>query len=156
VPTAEWDSLAPKIQKCTHCVDRISQPAPSARNGQALTQIEGQQFLERIGVPACVKACPADALRFGEREEMLAEARKRISSRPGRYVDHIYGEKEAGGTTVLYLAGVPFSSLGFPDVGEKAFPTWTATALKAVPPAVLALGAVLGASYTKFKNRVSS
>ena len=28
VPTAEWDSLAPKIQKCTHCADRADQPAP--------------------------------------------------------------------------------------------------------------------------------
>ena len=156
VPTAEWDSLAPKIQKCTHCADRVSQPAPIQFNGQKASDYETKRFLDSIATPACVKACPADALRFGEREEMLAEARKRISARPGRYVDHIYGEKEAGGTSVLYLAGVPFSSLGFPDVGEKAFPTWTSAALKLVPPAVLALGAVLGAAYTRFKNRVSS
>ena len=34
VPTAEWDSLAPKIQKCTHCDDRGDQPIPLARNGK--------------------------------------------------------------------------------------------------------------------------
>jgi len=156
VPTAEWDSLAPKIQKCTHCTDRVSQPAPVAFNGQKASEYETKRFLDSITTPACVKACPADALRFGEREELLAEAKKRIAARPERYVDHVYGEKEAGGTSVLYLAGVPFASLGFPDVGEKAFPSWTSAALKAVPPAVLALGAILGAAYTRFKNRAAA
>jgi formate dehydrogenase iron-sulfur subunit len=156
VPTAEWDSLAPKIQKCTHCADRTGQPPPVSFNGQSLAQEGISQFLERIGVPACVKACPADALRFGEREEMLAEAKRRMAARPERYVDHIYGEKEAGGTSVLYLSAVPFADLGFPELSEKPYPSYTRLALKLVPPAVLALGAVLGAAYTRFKNRSSA
>ena len=82
VPTAEWDSLAPKIQKCTHCADRVDQPVPDARNGLALTMPESSFFRENIVVPACVKACPADALRFGERNEMLKVARDRISTQP--------------------------------------------------------------------------
>ena len=90
VPTAEWDSLAPKIQKCTHCDDRSDQPLALARNGQSLTEEENKRYRENIVVPACVKACPADCLRFGEREEMLQEARSRISKRPDKYVDHIY------------------------------------------------------------------
>ena len=52
---------------------------------------------------------------FGERNQMLTEAHKRISSHPDKYVDHIYGEKEAGGTSVLYLSSVPFVKLGFPE-----------------------------------------
>ena len=115
VPTTEWDTLTPKISKCTHCSDRADQPRPLQRNGQALTQIENQAIQRRIATPACVKACPADALRFGEREQMLTEAHNRISSRPDKYVDHVYGEKEAGGTSVLYLSSVPFEKLGFPS-----------------------------------------
>ena len=122
VPTAEWDSLAPKIQKCTHCADRADQPLPLARNGQALTPEESKQYRANVVVPACVKACPADALQFGDREDILNEARARISDQPEKYVDHIYGEKEAGGTSVLYLSSVPFEKLGFPDVGTKAYP----------------------------------
>ncbi|HEY7863878.1 MAG TPA: NrfD/PsrC family molybdoenzyme membrane anchor subunit, partial [Thermoanaerobaculia bacterium] len=155
VPTAEWDKRAPKIEKCTHCADRTDQPLPTVRNDIALDPGESSRFLKTIAVPACVKACPADALVYGEREEMLTEARRRIAARPERYVDHIYGEKEAGGTSVLYLASVPFASLGFPQVGEKSYAGLTKTALKLVPPAVLALGALLAASYMRFKKRAS-
>ena len=156
VPTAEWDSLAPKIQKCTHCADRLDQPLPLARNGQELTADESQAFRADIVVPACVKACPADALRFGEREEILQEARKRISNRPEKYINHIYGENEAGGTSVLYLASVPFEKIGFPALGDKAYPAVSRAALHAVPPAVLAVGALLGGIYSFFKRRTAA
>ena len=156
VPTAEWDSLAPKIQKCTHCADRSDQPLPLSRNGRPLGEQERKQYRENITVPACVKACPADALSFGDREGMLEEARHRISDHPDKYVNHIYGEQEAGGTSVLYLSAVPFEKLGFPDVGTRSFPAFTKRALHAVPPAVLAMGALLGSTYAWFRRRRSA
>ena len=154
VPTAEWDKLAPKIQKCTHCADRADQPVPAAFNGQSASDYERKRFLDTITTPACVKACPADALRYGTRDEMLALAKKRMTDRPGKYVDQIYGEKELGGTSVLYLSAVPFEKLGFPKFGEKPFPRFTAAALGAVPPAVMAIGAFLGATYAFFRKRM--
>jgi formate dehydrogenase iron-sulfur subunit len=153
VPTAEWDSLGPKIQKCTHCADRSEQLPPLSRNGQALTHEQTTEYSEKMPVPACVKACPADALFFGERGQMLQMARNRISDHPDKYVDHIYGEEEAGGTSVLYLSSVPFDKLGFPDVGKKPYPRLSKMALHAVPPAVIALGVLLGSTYTLLKRR---
>jgi formate dehydrogenase iron-sulfur subunit len=155
VPTAEWDSLAPKIQKCTHCADRSDQPVPLARNGQPLGNEEKKRFQESISTPACVKACPADCLRFGTRDEMLQEARSRISGHPEKYVDHIYGEKEAGGTSVLYLSSVPFEKIGFPDVDKKPYSAFSSMAIHAVPPTVIALGALLGGIYTLIKRRMA-
>jgi formate dehydrogenase iron-sulfur subunit len=155
VPSTDWDSHAPKIHKCTHCADRCDQPAPASRNGVALTAAESREFSDTIAVPACVKACPADALRYGDRDDMLAEARKRIAARPDKYVDHIYGEHEAGGTSVLYLSSVPFEKLGFADVGTKAYPAYSKTALHAVPPAVMAVGALLGGTYAFLKRRAA-
>jgi formate dehydrogenase iron-sulfur subunit len=156
VPTAEWDSLAPKISKCTHCADRCDQPVPSMRNGVALTSDEGKRYQASIQTPACVKACPADALNYGTREDMLKEANRRIAARPDKYVNHIYGEKEAGGTSVLYLSSVPFEKLGFPTLPDEPIPAKSAVALGAVPPAVMVIGALLGTTYAFFKRRTSA
>jgi formate dehydrogenase iron-sulfur subunit len=128
---------------------------PLARNGQPLAEEEKKRFQESISTPACVKACPADCLRFGTRDEMLQEARNRISGHPEKYVDHIYGEKEAGGTSVLYLSSVPFDKIGFPDVDKKPYPAFSRMAIHAVPPTVIALGALLGGIYTLIKRRMA-
>src|SRR5262249_60979189 len=81
------------------------------------------------------------------------EAHRRIEHRPGRYVDHVYGEKEAGGTSVLYVSAVPFEKLGFPVLGPEPVPVHASKALKMVAPAVIALGALLGGAAKVFKRR---
>jgi formate dehydrogenase iron-sulfur subunit len=153
VPTAQWDSLAPKIRKCTMCADRAAQPAPAERNGQPLSDEDRKRFAAAHAIPACVKQCPAGALAFGDRDALVKEARARIAAAPGRYVDHVYGEKEAGGTAVLYLASVPFAQLGLPAVGNEPYPKYSKVALGAVPPAVIGVGTALGATYALTKRR---
>jgi formate dehydrogenase iron-sulfur subunit len=112
MPKFEYNSANPKIQKCRMCWERVK---------------EGQ-------LPACVENCPAEALTFGKRSEMLAEARRRIVEDSGTYVDHIYGEHEVGGTGFLYLSAVPFEQLGFrTDLGSEAYPKLTQDFLYGVP-----------------------
>jgi hypothetical protein len=60
-----------------------------------------------------------EAITFGRRSTLLKLARKRIKSDPGSYVDRIYGEHEAGGTSWLYLSGVPFERIGFIEVPHR-------------------------------------
>ncbi len=153
VPTAEWDSLAPRIHKCDMCHERLRLSPPSELNGQPLPAEEAGRLAALSSLPACVKTCPAGALQFGEREALLAEAKERIRKNPGKYVDHVYGEREAGGTNVLYLSPVPFAKLGFPEVGTEPYPRYSKVALGAVPPAVVGVGAVLGGAYALQKRK---
>ncbi|MFH0938750.1 MAG: 4Fe-4S dicluster domain-containing protein [Planctomycetota bacterium] len=148
-PTAEWDSLAPKIRKCTGCLERSLSPSiPEVINGQAADKSSLNRYQQAQTIPACVKACPTGCLLFGERDALLVEAHRRIKETPTRYVDHVYGEKEVGGTGALYLSSVPFAERGFrTDLGDRGYPKYSEAALKAVAPAVVGLGAVLGGVY---------
>jgi len=93
IPAFRYDSaFQAKIMKCNFCFDsRLSKHKP----------------------PACVEACPMEALTFGYRNELLRVARKRLRDAPGKYEKTIYGEFEAGGTSWLYISPVPFEQAGF-------------------------------------------
>jgi Fe-S-cluster-containing dehydrogenase component len=99
VPAYEYtDPLTPQVRKCTFCYERVSE--------------EGK-------VPACVEICPTQCLVFGRRSELLDIAHRRIAEAGGRYVDHVYGEREVGGASWLYLSSAPFTELGFPRLDDK-------------------------------------
>jgi formate dehydrogenase iron-sulfur subunit len=116
IPTFEYDSpLTPRIMKCTMCHPRL---------------LEGK-------LPGCVEACPTEALAFGKRDLLIKTARERIRRFPTRYVDHIYGEHEMGGTNWLYLSAVPFEKLEMrTDLGDVPAPELTSGALGTVPMVV--------------------
>ena len=121
IPKYEWDKPVPWIRKCTFCADR---------------QDEGLS-------PACVTACPTGALEFGDREDLIAEARERITAAPDKYVDHIYGEKEIGGTSWLYLSPVPFEKLELPTLGSEPVTVDVQRAMGAVPPVLIGVAAAM-------------
>jgi Fe-S-cluster-containing dehydrogenase component len=101
VPAFEFEeALKPDVVKCDFCFSRTK---------------EGK-------LPACVETCPVEALTYGPRTELINVARERIRRYPERYVRHIYGENEAGGTSWMYLASKEFASLGLPNVGTHAMP----------------------------------
>ena len=124
VPRYEWSKLVPFVKKCDMCFERQSQGQP----------------------PACVAACPAGASIAGERDQILEEAKRRIIL-DSRYVKRVYGEQEAGGTSVLFISDVPFEKLGFVAAPQHAMPVLTANALGDVPVVVLVGGAMLSGLY---------
>ena len=122
IPRYEWESAVPLVRKCTMCFPRIS----------------------RGELPACVEACEQQATVFGARADLLAEAQRRIRSDPGRYVDKVVGEKELGGTSVLYISDIDLSFLlNRPDLNDRPLPELTWAALSKVPPMILGVGGLM-------------
>jgi Fe-S-cluster-containing dehydrogenase component len=133
IPTYEYDkALAPRVMKCTLCYPRI---------------VKGL-------LPGCVQDCPTEALTYGKRNDLLKIARDRIRRFPDRYVDHVYGENEMGGTSWLYLSSVPFKAIGMrDDLGTTPAPKLTAGALNGVPIVVGLWPVLLTGIYAMSKRK---
>lgn len=128
VPTFEWDKTFGRVQKCDFCVERTSQGKPTA----------------------CAEVCPVGTLTFGKRGELLQEAWRRIGSQTYKYVPHVYGETEVGGTSVMYLSDVPFEELGFrTGLPTTPLPEYTWEITRLLPPVAAGLGATVIALYLR-------
>ncbi len=119
VPRFTYDSPKPVISKCQLCKHRFADGKYSA----------------------CAEVCPTGATLFGKVKDLKVEIARRRALTPGtlttyprgridgtdtyqgpagKYVDHVYGEKEIGGTQVLHLSGVPFELLDKPALPDLA------------------------------------
>ncbi|MGC3997072.1 MAG: hydrogenase 2 operon protein HybA [Anaeromyxobacter sp.] len=109
VPKFEWTDAFPLIQKCELCSHRRDKSKPAGD-------------IYAVANPGCCEICPRAAVIYGKRVDLMAEAKRRLAAEPEKYNGEIYGEKEGGGTQVLYLApkGVSFAELGMPTLPEEA------------------------------------
>ncbi|MET0105289.1 MAG: hydrogenase 2 operon protein HybA [Sedimenticola sp.] len=124
VPQFEYDNPFGQIQKCQMC-------------NQA-----GVERIDKGQMTGCAEVCPTGATLFGTREALMEEAKRRMTLKPGEiynyprgdvskpysthekavpgYLQHIWGEKEAGGTNVLHISSIPFGKLGMPPLEERS------------------------------------
>jgi Fe-S-cluster-containing dehydrogenase component len=122
VPRFTYDQTFPHISKCQLCKHRMA---------------EGKYA-------ACAEVCPTGATLYGPVKELKKEIARRKSLQPGTetefprgsigsndtyvapvgtYINHVWGEKEIGGTQVLHLSAVPFEKLDknpLPDVAPAS------------------------------------
>jgi formate dehydrogenase iron-sulfur subunit len=99
IPAYEYgEPLTPRVRKCELCADRTT---------------DGHR-------PACVEICPVEAMTYGKRDGLIELAHERIARHPDRYIDHVYGETEGGGTSWLYIADRPFEAFGLPALGPRS------------------------------------
>jgi len=152
IPKFEFDNPFPKIVKCELCM----------------------HVQEKGGIPGCCEFCPTGASLSGNVSDLLVEAKRRMALKEGDeyqyplhsldsgevqirpakdYVQHIYGEKETGGTQYLLLSGVPFEKLGLPDLPDFAMSAKSETMQHALYKGLIAPIALLGGfSYMAYKN----
>lgn len=156
IPKFQWEKPFPEIVKCQMCSHRVSQGK----------------------IPACSSECPTGATLFGPVADLLKETERRLSMTPGshqnfpvssfssgktatrrvpKYISHVYGKKEIGGTQVMFLSGVPFERLWLPDLPEKSYvsvsETIQHTVYKGMAAPLLLLG---GLVYAVVRTRPSS
>ncbi|MBI4985943.1 MAG: hydrogenase 2 operon protein HybA [Rhodocyclales bacterium] len=153
IPKFQYDSPTGKIGKCELCRERYKDGHYSA----------------------CAEVCPTGATLFGKSSDLLAEAKRRLALKPGsltkvprgklggadqsyegqvgKYLQHVYGEKEYGGTQVLKLSGVPFEKLGLPNLPEDAAAAMSETIQHTLYGNLIMPFAVLGAmTYVAKRN----
>lgn len=132
VPKYQWDRAVPVVGKCVMCASRLREGKPTA----------------------CATVCPTGATVYGDRDQLVAEARSRMATNPGRYVDHIYGLHEVGGTSVLMLSSVPFGQLGLrTNLPTEGLPHTTWRVLSKIPDIVLLGGSLLYGIWWITKRR---
>ena len=99
------------MKKCLLCYDKVKQN----------------------DIPACVEACPNNAILYGKRKDLLQYARKIIKTKSNKYLNHIWGEKEYGGTSVLYISDVDLVKMGWPKHATVAIPHLTEPLIEKTP-----------------------
>jgi len=134
IPRYSWEDRVPYVQKCNLCYERV--------------KYEGK-------LPACVEACPTEATIFGEREDLLREARRRLATEPGKYVQQIWGEREVGGTSVLYISDVDLelTDLETKFRDETPVPLRTFKVLHHMPEVFVEMAVVMGGIYWVIERR---
>jgi Fe-S-cluster-containing dehydrogenase component len=120
IPKFEWEDPYPEIVKCQLC----------------------KHLIKDGGMPACCSSCPTGASLYGPVSDLLEETRRRMQMEPGeeyrfpvssigsgkthtskapKYVRHVYGQEELGGTQVMYMSAVPFEKFGLPTFPKESF-----------------------------------
>jgi Fe-S-cluster-containing dehydrogenase component len=153
IPKFQYDSPTGKIGKCELCRHRYKDGHYSA----------------------CAEVCPTGATFYGRTSDLLLEAKRRIALKPGsvtryprgkvggpdqsyegtvaKYLPHVYGEKEYGGTQVLKLSAVSFEKVGQPNLPPKSSAATSETIQHSLYGGLIMPIAVLGAlSYIAKKN----
>jgi formate dehydrogenase iron-sulfur subunit len=134
IPRYSWEQAVPYVQKCDMCYQRVRE--------------EGKP-------PACVEACPTKATIFGERSALLVEARRRIAAEPDRYLQRVWGERQVGGTSVLYVSDIDLNltDLDAPIEDATPLPARTFKVLRHMPKVFAGMAAIMGGVYWVIERR---
>jgi formate dehydrogenase iron-sulfur subunit len=136
IPAYDYqDPLTPQVRKCNFCFTNLN------------------KYNRK---PACVEICPMETMLVGKRTDLLKIAHDRIKKYPDRYVDHIYGEEELGGTSWIYLSGRPIWEMDLKQFDDRPIPSYTEIVQHSlfknfIPP--LALFAVLSSLMWIFRKQ---
>jgi formate dehydrogenase iron-sulfur subunit len=111
---------------CGYCAEACPFDVPRLGHGAEKTSANKCRFcIDRVhsGLsPACSQSCPTGAIEFGDRNELVATAKNRVSTLNARgFKDAlVYGDKELGGLHQMYVLTEKASVFGLPESPKVA------------------------------------
>ena len=121
------------MRKCIMCNERVD---------------EGKE-------PACVEACPTNALTFGYRDELVVSGKEREAElvEEGNSSAYLYGEDELGGVPLMYALPYSYDVYGLPKLPLEAQNPVTLKDF-GIPAGIIAgLAALAAGGMTYIRNR---
>jgi Fe-S-cluster-containing dehydrogenase component len=156
VPQFDYHNTFGEIHKCQMCNQK------------------GVERIDKGMMTGCAEACPTGATLFGSRTALLEEAKRRLTLKPGEtyryprgdvrnpysfhdkkvpeYQQHVWGEKEAGGTNVMHISSIPFDKLGMPAIPERSYASISETVQHTLYQYMALPAVVLGALTWRVKQ----
>jgi len=151
---SKWKGLtavaAERCSGCGYCVDACPFHVPQVRDGEVSKCVACVDQVTQGEPPWCQRTCPNQAIRFGPRETVLAEARARVQQLSGRHPRaQVYGETQLGGLGLLLVVLDRPDVVGLPE--RPTSPPLLQAWQRAVKPGALGLSTVaaltMGAAF---------
>jgi len=93
-----------KCSGCGYCTEACPYKVPTLVDGHVSKCVACVEPVQEGGLPYCVQTCPSQAIKFGERDKLLAEAQARVSALQARYPNaQVYGQSQLGGLGLLTI-----------------------------------------------------
>jgi formate dehydrogenase iron-sulfur subunit len=116
---AKWNGLttvtAEKCSGCGYCTDACPYKVPAMVEGRVAKCVACLDLVREGQSPWCAQTCPSQAIKFGERDKLLAEAQVRVATLKTRYPNaQVYGDTQLGGLGLLMVLPDAPAVLGLP------------------------------------------
>jgi formate dehydrogenase iron-sulfur subunit len=107
---------ADKCSGCGYCTDACPFKIPNLTENRVSKCVACLDLIKNGAEPWCVQTCPSNAIQFGAREKILADAQARVAQIKSQYPNaQLYGETQLGGLGLIYiLLDIP-SVYGLPE-----------------------------------------